>query len=469
MITKNFKSKIPLWAELSLISIIPLLAITASILYFGNSQKSKSESFITTQQNVFKCMQTLESLRKEIRNTHNSIELIDTLKIFENYKNQLYESSSLFLKVDKNLLSTILRSAQKIESNLGLFKKYNLLKKNFEIENETLNSEISNSLNNLQNLSLTNQYIGNSLIKNNLINFLIITTIIIFMTTILIGWRIRSIIQSIHKINHLFEVAGEEFIDLEKMESNSDVEELNTIFNSLVKSSNETYNRRQELQLKSRLATIGETAAHISHEIVSPLTVIKMNSYKLTKQNDQDIIKIGTVNIRMIDRISKIIAATKKGAYLNEEETIELIQFKDFVEEVKLLTSIKLKDKSIDFIIEGELQFEFKAKEGQLLQVFINLINNSSDAIEELSEKWIKIKIQNMESEIKFAIEDSGHGIPEHVLEKLFGSFFTTKKFGKGNGIGLNLSRKIIEGHSGKLFYNKESKNTEFIITLPRV
>ncbi len=469
MITKNFKSKIPLWVELSLLSLIPLLAITASILYFGHSQKSKGESFIATQQDLFKCMQTLESLRKEIRTTHNSIELLDTLKMFQKYKFQLTESTELFLKVDKNISSSITLSSQIIETNLDLFKKYNLLKINFEIENETLNSEVSNSLNNLQNLSKMNQEIGNTLIKNNLINFLIITAIIILMTTLLIGWRIRSIIQSIHKINHLFKVAGDELIDIEKMESNSDVEELDTIYNSLAKSSNETYNRRQELQLKSRLATIGETAAHISHEIVSPLTVIKMNSYKLTKQNDLDIVKIGTVNIRMIDRISKIIAATKKGAYLNEEETIELILFKDFVEEVKLLTSIKLKDKFIILEIEGDIQFEFKAKEGQLLQVFINLIHNSSDAIEELSEKWIKIKIQNSESEIQFAIEDSGKGIPEHVLEKLFSSFFTTKKFGKGNGIGLNLSRKIIEGHSGKLFYNKESKNTEFIITLPRV
>lgn len=107
------------------------------------------------------------------------------------------------------------------------------------------------------------------------------------------------------------------------------------------------------------------------------------------------------------------------------------------------------------------------AQEVSLGQVFLNLLNNSCDAIADLSERWIRISstLENGFFVIRFT--DSGNGIPKDVVEKMFRPFFTTKSIGKGTGLGLSISHGILESHGGKFFYDHESKNTSFVLSLP--
>jgi two-component system, NtrC family, sensor kinase len=118
---------------------------------------------------------------------------------------------------------------------------------------------------------------------------------------------------------------------------------------------------------------------------------------------------------------------------------------------------------------------------GQLNQVFMNILSNAIDAIEEYNQKrtkeeiklnpsQIKISIQEIDDNwVRIGIEDNAGGIPEKIISKLFDPFFTTKPVGKGTGLGLSISYKIIvEKHAGRLLCNSTpGKGTEFLIEIP--
>jgi signal transduction histidine kinase len=103
---------------------------------------------------------------------------------------------------------------------------------------------------------------------------------------------------------------------------------------------------------------------------------------------------------------------------------------------------------------------------GQLNQVFMNILSNAIDAIDD--KGTISINTYISEEYVRISIKDSGHGIPQNLKEKIFDPFFTTKGVGKGTGLGLSISQSIIEKHNGRIeVKSKSGKGTEFIIILP--
>jgi two-component system, NtrC family, sensor kinase len=118
---------------------------------------------------------------------------------------------------------------------------------------------------------------------------------------------------------------------------------------------------------------------------------------------------------------------------------------------------------------------------GQLNQVFMNILSNAIDAIEEYNQKRKKEEIKLNPSQIqiytqkidnnwlRIGIQDNATGIPENIISKLFDPFFTTKPVGKGTGLGLSISYQIIvEKHRGRLFCNSQpGEGTEFVIEIP--
>jgi signal transduction histidine kinase len=114
-----------------------------------------------------------------------------------------------------------------------------------------------------------------------------------------------------------------------------------------------------------------------------------------------------------------------------------------------------------DPVIEGD--------EDQLKQVFINLINNACEAMEESDEKILGIRLRDDEEFVAVDIIDTGAGIPKENFSKIFTPFFTTKKIGKGTGLGLAISYGIIKMHKGHINFNSSAgRGTTFTIKLPR-
>jgi len=103
---------------------------------------------------------------------------------------------------------------------------------------------------------------------------------------------------------------------------------------------------------------------------------------------------------------------------------------------------------------------------GKLNQVFMNLLSNAIQAIDQKGEIVIKTSLEGLN--IHISISDSGKGMPEEVRKRIFEPFYTTKPMGSGSGLGLSICYTIIMQHNGKISVNSEpGKGTEFVITLP--
>jgi len=105
---------------------------------------------------------------------------------------------------------------------------------------------------------------------------------------------------------------------------------------------------------------------------------------------------------------------------------------------------------------------------GKINQVFMNIINNASEAIQEKGDIFITTSLNTKGDQIIISLKDNGIGMKEIVKRRLFEPFFTTKEIGKGTGLGLSISFGIMEQHKGNItIKSKENQGSEFIITLP--
>ena len=148
------------------------------------------------------------------------------------------------------------------------------------------------------------------------------------------------------------------------------------------------------------------------------------------------------------------------------------VELKRLIEESFALSELRIKSLGIQITISESCKTNdlILCREGQIVQVMINLINNSLDAIQPQTSPWIKVDTKiSKPGFIDILIVDSGHGIPDHVRHKIFEPFYTTKEVGKGTGLGLSISRKYILDNQGDFFVDTENPNTCFVIRLPLV
>ncbi|OFZ25546.1 MAG: hypothetical protein A2381_17490 [Bdellovibrionales bacterium RIFOXYB1_FULL_37_110] len=233
--------------------------------------------------------------------------------------------------------------------------------------------------------------------------------------------------------------------------------------------------QRTNLISSSKLASLGEMASGVAHEINNPLAIINGYSKILlnaAKRQDENIQELMLQLLPQIDltvgRISKIVQGLQSFSRDGSRDKLEYKILRDIV--TKTLTFCQEKFNNCAIKIEININPEnlpVYCSETQFSQVFLNLFNNAFSAIKNLEEKWIRIDcfIDNNQVIIKFT--DSGKGIPADIQDKIMQPFFTTKNPNEGTGLGLSISSTIIEKHGGKLFYQNESSNTTFEIHLP--
>lgn len=226
----------------------------------------------------------------------------------------------------------------------------------------------------------------------------------------------------------------------------------------------------------SKLAALGVMAGGIAHEINNPITIISSTSRIIRKYIEKGIddsnkfYKCCDDIDNTVSRISKIISGLRTVSRDASEEDFEFCKIIDIFEDVLALSSEKFKANKIEINIDlsDEIyQTIIPCKRVQLSQVFLNLLSNSFDAIEELEDRWVQIKCNRQNEKFVMRFSDSGLGIPKEIQGKILNPFFTTKEIGKGTGLGLSLSNSFIENHNGKLELDDNSKHTCFIITLP--
>jgi histidine kinase len=231
------------------------------------------------------------------------------------------------------------------------------------------------------------------------------------------------------------------------------------------------------------MATLGEMATGIAHELNQPLSVIKTaSSFFIKKINKQQEIAADILNNMLtkidqnVDRASKIINHMRQFARKSDLE-MEKVHVNVILENAFEIFSQQLKVRGID--VEWHLDKnlpKIQGDPGRLEQVFINLLLNARDAIEErwrgaeaaTAEKKISLTSGMIFDKVFIRVCDTGSGIPKHILDKIFEPFFTTKEVGKGTGLGLSISYSIIKECGGDITVTSDkNKGTCFTVKFP--
>lgn len=220
-----------------------------------------------------------------------------------------------------------------------------------------------------------------------------------------------------------------------------------------------------QLLKAEKLAALGEMAAVLAHEVKTPLTSIKMNTDILLETlnlHDEDKIPFTIIQkeiVRLNNLVKDVLQFSRQMELIYSE-----FYLKDLLENIHIQVQNKLQLKNAALRIKPN-NFKIRADIEKLKQVFLNLIDNSIEAIESNGE--ITISADEIdENKIAIQITDNGKSIQQP--EKIFEPFFTTKA--SGTGLGLAISQKIIEQHKGsiKLISSKPGK-TIFEIVLPKI
>ncbi|MBW1828951.1 MAG: PAS domain S-box protein, partial [Deltaproteobacteria bacterium] len=253
----------------------------------------------------------------------------------------------------------------------------------------------------------------------------------------------------------------------------------------LVTTSDITQRLETEDQLiqASKLATLGEMATGVAHELNQPLSVIKtVSSFFIKKMKKRERIAEDTLSAMLVkvdgnvDRASKIINHMREFARKSEMD-LEPVQVNEVLEKSFDIFRQQLKVRGIELIWESQDDLpQILADPGRLEQVFINLLVNARDAIE---KKWesegatseddkIMVKTRKKGQAVVVELSDTGLGIPASIMEKIFEPFFTTKEVGKGTGLGLSISYGIIKECGGNIRVAPiKGEGARFIITFP--
>lgn len=222
----------------------------------------------------------------------------------------------------------------------------------------------------------------------------------------------------------------------------------------------------QQLIQASKMATLGEMATGVAHELNQPLSVIKTaSSFSVKKMGKNESLEDEMVlNILMkidsnVDRATKIINHMRQFARKSEMD-LEKLQVNDVLKKAFDIFSqqLKLRGIEVQWHIEKKLP-KIYADPSRLEQVFINLLLNARDAIEErwgperpeLGSKKIILTTRKNAKAVICEICDTGKGVPETIADKIFEPFFTTKEVGKGTGLGLSISYGIIKDCGGSI------------------
>ena len=249
----------------------------------------------------------------------------------------------------------------------------------------------------------------------------------------------------------------------------------------------ESVEKETQLIQAGKLATLGTMAAGMAHEINQPLNVIqicadlilKMIKKGLTIPDDELVIMANDI-IDNVSRASGVIKHVRDFARQSERDLKKMV-INDPINDVFKVLGHQLTVHSVKVEVDLDPQIpEIRAEHNRLEQVFINLVTNAIDSMDEraekaekndtLVEKILKIKTYTQEDWVVTEVSDTGIGMTNEVKRKIFEPFFTTKETGKGTGLGTSISFGIIKDYGGTIdIVSEYGKGAKFVIKFPAI
>lgn len=250
-----------------------------------------------------------------------------------------------------------------------------------------------------------------------------------------------------------------------------------TVVRRVAKADSEKQLMRKTVVESGKMASVGELAAGIAHEINNPVAIMVEEAGWLgdlmedmafgegenQAEFERAIGQIQTQGKRCKEITHKLLSFARKT-----DTTVEDVDINELLEELVALSSQRAKYSMVE--IQTDFQENLptlRVSTAELQQVFFNLINNAIDAMDH-DGGILTISSLQRDNDLFFTVSDTGKGIPEANLDRIFDPFFTTKPVGKGTGLGLSICYGIIEKLGGKIEVESAvEKGTTFSVTIP--
>jgi two-component system, LuxR family, sensor kinase FixL len=239
-------------------------------------------------------------------------------------------------------------------------------------------------------------------------------------------------------------------------------------FTGIIRDLSETKALEEQVARSERLAALGQLVAEITHEIKNPLIMIGGFARQLsrTTQDEKSRSKLKIISDE-VQRLEKLILELKE-VYRPQQLQLEKVNINTLLREIVSLSTedCKLADITLQLAIAEDPLF-VEGDPGKLKQVFLNLVKNAMEAME--TGGSLRIGSKRSAGRVEISISDNGPGIRTQDRDKLFTPFFTTKR--RGTGLGLSVSKKIIDEHPGGTLGldSEEGKGTIAKISLPLI
>lgn len=265
----------------------------------------------------------------------------------------------------------------------------------------------------------------------------------------------------IDKLKKAAKSIGEGELDAKIDINNTDeIGELGLSFNKMVENLNESRaelaNTQSQLVQSAKLASVGEMATGVAHELNQPLGIIALNS-------DLQIDEIGQGDfgeaqqtfeliLKQVERATAIIDHLRTFGRESNNLSWTPTAVNVLIEDAFIMLNEQLRLCDIEVIkVLAEDLAPVNCNSIQIEQVLTNLIMNAKDAMQNTSVKQLTVTTRQLNDKVIIDVKDTGSGIAQDDISKVFDPFFTTKAVGKGTGLGLSISYGIIETHEGKL------------------
>lgn len=226
----------------------------------------------------------------------------------------------------------------------------------------------------------------------------------------------------------------------------------------------------QQMWQASKLATVGELAASVAHELNNPLATISLRVESLMQQlrDDKEKHRSLEIVISEVERMANLVTSLLQFTRRNYRQVSTVDVADEIMKSIDFI-SYYLRNRRIQVMTEFHNPLPaIHADRQQLRQVFLNLMTNASDAMPEGGELTVRVRLDQAEERVVVEFADSGEGIGENQLKKIWQPFYTSKPEGKGTGLGLPICTRIIEEHGGEIsLQSKLGRGTTVRVALP--